>query len=178
MTAREPYSRRNGCQGGYTLIELILVMLVIGVVLAVAFPRFGVLGGGDLRLESRTLIGHVQGLYGEATFTRKLHRLVFDLDEQRYWAEVEVGGEQGFGPVGRTFLKPKILPDNIRLVDVTTARSGKHSDGHAYAYFYPLGRADFTTVHLRDGDQVMTLQVNPITGRVSVADRYLEGLTG
>ncbi|MBI5135836.1 MAG: type II secretion system protein [Nitrospirae bacterium] len=187
---RRPFRQwRAAGQGGFTLIELVLVLFVIGMVVAVAFPRFRNLGGGDLDSETRTLIGHIQGLYSEATFTRRTHRLVFDLDGNRYWAEVanvtETEGETGpektqaFAPVVTTFLRPVRLPRDVELTDVTAAGRGKRSDGTAYTYFYPLGRTDFTVIHLSQGDdRQVTLRVNPVSGRVTLDDGYREEFTG
>jgi hypothetical protein len=158
-------------------MELVLVMFIIGMMMAVAFPKFRNIGGGDLRQESRTLIGHVQALYGEATFTRRPHRLVFDLEANRYWAEVANG--DSFGPVDATFLKPVTLPLNIEISDVVSGGRGKKSMGTAYTYFHPLGRVDFTIIHMAKGDdEVMTLQVNPITGKVTVTDIYTDVISG
>ncbi|MFQ5509116.1 MAG: Tfp pilus assembly protein FimT/FimU [Leptospirillia bacterium] len=166
--------RRSGRAGGFTLIEVTLVLFVIGIMMAVAFPKFRNISGGDIKGEARTLIGQVQGLYGEATFTRRAHRLVFDLDGGRYWGEVKVGDK--FQSVARTFLKPHAMPRNVSLRDVTTPRDGKRSDGTTYAYFHPLGRVDFTTIHLEteDGDDVLTLELNPINGKVKVTAGDLE----
>ncbi len=169
-------------QGGFTLIELTLVMFIIGMLVALTFPKFRNIGGGDIKLETRTLIAYVQGLYSEATFTRRQHRLVLDLSENRYWGEAEqptgMGrptGRKVFRPVGRDFLKPVTLPKGVTLDDAIVGAFGKRTDGTVYANFYPLGRVDFTTIHLSDdGDGVMTLMVNPITGQVTVSNRYLE----
>lgn len=169
--AIRPFAR-GACQRGFTLIEITLVMIILGLVAALIVPNITNVGGGDIKLESRTLIGHIQAAYNEATFTRTRHRMVFDLDEQRYWTEVEAG--TAYAPVESNFLKRVDLPVNIRFADVMTGPSGKRSEGRAYAHFYPLGRVDFTTIHLEteDGD-AMTLLVNPLTGRVKVADGYV-----
>ncbi len=187
-----PHRRTWAGQGGFTLIELTLVMLVIGLMMAITLPKFRNIGGGDMKLEARTLIGQIQGLYSEATFTRRQHRLVFDLDANRYWGEAEVPtppqrDESGrpvlakkvFQPVTRDFLKPVTLPAGVELTDVIAGAFGKRSGGVVYTNFYPLGRSDFTTIHLEDdASDVMTLMVNPITGRVTVSDSYLEQVTG
>jgi len=191
MNAATPSIRsrwRPAPEAGFTLIELMLVMFIIGTILAVALPKFSNIGGGSLKHETRTLIGNIQALYGEATFTRRQHRLVFDLGENRYWAEVaqvaEVGSEGEtlavrFQPVAATFLKPVKLPINIEISDVQSGSRGKKSMGTAYTYFHPLGQVDFTTIHMAQGDDdIMTLQVNPITGKVTLADGYMDTVNG
>jgi prepilin-type N-terminal cleavage/methylation domain-containing protein len=165
-------------EAGFTLLEVMLVVLVIGMMLAVAYPRFRNLGGGDVKTEARTLIGRIQGLYAEATFTRRTHRLVYDLDERRYWGETQTEGG-GFTPVERTFMAPVALPAGVDIKDVTTERAGRRDEGKAYTYFLPLGRADLTTIHLeQEGDGELTLQVNPLTGKVRVEKGYVERWEG
>jgi prepilin-type N-terminal cleavage/methylation domain-containing protein len=164
---------------GFTLLEVVLVLLIIGVVLAVAFPRFANIGGGDLKLEARTLIGRIQGLYAEAAFTRRPHRLVLDLDQERYAAEVMNVETRTFAPVDPTFMPPVQLPSGIDLKDVTTARAGKRQEGQVALLFDPTGQAEFATIHLEDRDGgTLTLEVNPLTGRVAVKEGYVETTTG
>ncbi len=170
-------ARAQTCARGFTLLEVMLVMMIIGVITALVFPKITNLGGGNLKVETRTLIGHIQALYSEATFTRKMHRLVFDLDAERYHAEVAVNGV--YSPVEDNFLKPVKLPVNIEFTDVVTQGASKRSEGRAYAYFHPLGRVDFTTIHMEDEDDVaMTLEINPLTGRVQVKEGYVDVLSG
>lgn len=176
---RASLQRRPFGRAGFTLLELVLVLLVIGVVTALVFPKFRNLGGGDVKVEARTLIGRIQGLYNEATFTRRTHRLVYDLDAQRYWGEVKEGRGDAYTPVDPAFMSPVTLPSGVSLEDVVTERAGKRQEGKAYTYFLPLGRAEFTTIHLeaKDGPQ-LTLRVNPLTGKVRVDSGYVEAEHG
>jgi prepilin-type N-terminal cleavage/methylation domain-containing protein len=174
---RQPRTGRG--REGFTLLEVVLVLFIIGVVVAVAFPRFRNIGGGDVKLEARTLIGRIQGLYAEAAFTRRPHRLVLDLDEERYSAEVMNADSRTYSAVDRTFMAPVQLPSGIDLKDVITARAGKRSEGQAEIRFDPLGQAEFAEIHLEDRDgATLTLRINPLTGKVAVLDGYVETTAG
>jgi hypothetical protein len=49
------------------------------------------------------------------------------------------------------------------------------SDGRVHTQFYPSGRIDRTLVHLaraNDERDAMTVEINPVTGRVKVYAEY------
>lgn len=84
-----------------------------------------------------------------------------------------------FAPVASSFLHAVTLPRDVELTDVIAAGRGKRTDGMAYSYFYPLGRVDFTVIHLsEEDDREVTLMVNPVSGKVKVTDGYLEAVAG
>jgi general secretion pathway protein H len=166
-------------RSGFTLIELVLVLFVIGLVLAVSFPKIAGLGRGDLRQTSRHLIRTVQILVDRAEATKKLYRLNYDLERQEYWATVlqPVSEEAGeFVPVNSALLKRVALPDPIRFKDVVTLRQGKITEGEAYTQFYSSGLVERTLFHITDEDQgeSLTLIIQPLTGRVKVLEGYVE----
>jgi len=163
---------------GFTLIELALVLFVIGLVVAVTFPKLTGFGRGDLKLSSRHLIRTVQLLVDRAEATKRLYRLNYDLEKQEYWATVlqsASGGEGEFVPVDPALLTRVTLPEPIRISDVTTLRQGKITEGEAYTQFYPNGWVERTLFHLTDQEkETVTLVVQPLTGRVKVLEGYVE----
>jgi hypothetical protein len=63
-----------------------------------------------------------------------------------------------------------LLPDGVRIRDVTVEGIGTLSRGTISTQFYPEGYVDATLVHLIDKkDRVMTLRIDPLTGQVAVA---------
>jgi general secretion pathway protein H len=159
---------------GFTLIELILVLFIVGLLFAAVFPKVSGLGRGDLKLSSRHLIRTVQLILDRSTSTKRLYRLHYDLDNQQYWASVlQEDGE--FVPVDPTVLTRVTLSKPIRIEDVTTLRQGKVTEGEAYTQFYPTGMVEKTLLHLTKGDEdQVTLIVQPLTGRVKVMEGYIE----
>lgn len=73
---------------GFTLIEVMLVIAVIGLVATSAVVGFRHLARSDLRTSAAQLAGALRYLYDRASATGKMHRLVFDFEEGSYWAEV------------------------------------------------------------------------------------------
>jgi general secretion pathway protein H len=161
-------------QSGFTLIELILVLFIVGLLLATVFPKLSGLGRGDLNLTSRHLIRTVQLIMDRSTSTKRLYRLHYDLDHHQYWATVLQGNGE-FVPVDPSVLTRVTLPRLVQFEDVTTLRQGKVTQGEAYTQFYPTGMVEKTLLHLTLGDkETVTLMVQPLTGRVKVMEGYVE----
>jgi len=161
-------------QAGFTYLELAIVMLILGVVAAWAFPTIQNVGSSDLRLSARHLVRTVYFLADRAAATKKIYRLNYDLDRREYWVAVQ-SGKGEFTPLDTAVVKRTKLPEIVRFTDVNTLHQGKVTLGVAYTDFYPVGRVDKTTVHLTDEHKDdLTLVVNPVTGRVKVYEGYLE----
>ena len=162
------------CPRGFTFIELAVVLLILGIVLALAFPALHSLSSNDLKLTARHMIRTVYFLANRAAVTKRTYRLHYDLDRHEYWASVR--SESGeFVPVSATTVTRKSLPESVRFEGVDTLRQGKITLGKAHTDFYPVGRIDKTVLHLIDkNERALTLVLNPLTGRVKVYEGYLE----
>lgn len=159
---------------GFTLAELLVVLLIIGLSVLLVFPTIVGVGGGDLGQVSRDLIGTVQFLHQEAIATKRVHRLQYDISRGEYWATVAADGE-AFLPVRSALVPRKTLPANVAFQDIWTARGGKRAVGEAATEFLPLGGVERTTIHLREeGGATQTLIISPFTGRVRVEAGYAE----
>ena len=80
--------RRRGPQGGFTLIEMMVVLVIIGLISGMSIRGLRALAKSDLRANTAKMSGAVRFLFDRASTTGKYHRLVIDVDEGRYWAEV------------------------------------------------------------------------------------------
>ena len=73
---------------GFTLIELMVVLAIFGLLMGLGTRGFRALAKSDLRSSSAHLSGAIRYLFDRASTTGKIHRLVIDIGEGRYWAEV------------------------------------------------------------------------------------------
>jgi len=80
--------RRRRPASGFTLIEIIVVLAVIALIMSLGVKGLRSLGRADLRAGATHLAGSIRFLFDRASTTGKIHRLVFDFDNDRYWEEV------------------------------------------------------------------------------------------
>lgn len=72
---------------GFTLIEVLVALLIISLVSATAVVGMRRMARTDLRTSALKLSGAIRYLFDRASATGKIHRLVFDFEQGRYWAE-------------------------------------------------------------------------------------------
>ena len=85
---RDPRGSARRPSQGFTLIEVMVAMLVIALIATVGVKGFRTVTKGNLREGSAHMSGAIRFLFDRASITGKYHRLVIDLNEGRYWAEV------------------------------------------------------------------------------------------
>lgn len=154
---------------GFTLIEIIVTLALLGLIFAVAMPKFGV--AGTLSSSSRQMVGTIQSLFTASASSKKTYRLYFDLDQQAYWAAV-VTTDGDRLPTDSSLARREVLPAGIRFRDISTFQHGKAMTGKVFVQFFPGGRMEHTVIHLTDrNEETMTLWANPLTGAVQAVDR-------
>jgi len=78
---------------GFTLIELMVVLVIIAVVTAAVVTGIGSLRGASTSTEANKLTVAVRYLYNLSVISGKTHRLVIDLDSRTYWGEEEASSD-------------------------------------------------------------------------------------
>jgi prepilin-type N-terminal cleavage/methylation domain-containing protein len=159
---------------GFTLIELTVVIVVLGVMLTLVIPRLGEIGEANLKRSSRHLTGMIRFLRDEAQAKKTVYRLVFDVTNNRYWADVlTITGEQ---TVEYRKLSSELAGEGS-LSGSTTFRSvvvSSHPD-EPFIRFTPDGWVESAFIHLRDGsDRDFTLIVRPLSGDTELHEGYVE----
>ena len=76
---------RRSSKNGFSLIELIIVIMIIGVVTAIAMPKFAHAGSGRrLSAARKTLLSDIAMVKLRARATSKVHLIKFYPDEEIY----------------------------------------------------------------------------------------------
>ncbi len=159
---------------GFTLIELTIIIVILGVMLSLIIPRLGEIGEANLKRSARHLTGIIRFLRDESQSRKLVYRLRFDVQGGRYWAEVmTLTSDQA---VEFRRLQSEIGTEGS-LAGQTSFRDVKVS-GHfddPYIQFTPDGWVENAAIHLQDGEgRDFTLLVNPLMGSTELRKGYIE----
>lgn len=74
-------------EGGFSLIEVIIVMALMAFVYSVALPQFNMRSGAETATKLNGLAGDIRGAFDLAVLTGKPYRLVIQFNSGDYWLE-------------------------------------------------------------------------------------------
>ena len=159
-------------QAGYTLIELAVVILLIGLMLFLAAPRIRhTLLDDSLKSTARHLTGLAKALRNEAVREQVDYVLHLDLNNNAVWTySADMTPEKRSERQKGAF---KLLPD-VKIADVYRIGQEKKTDGDATIIFFKRGYVQPTVVHLAKGDRAFTLVFQPFLSAVELHDQYID----
>ena len=134
---------------------------------------------GDLRRATRMIISEVNRLRGRAACTHRKQELGFNIDKNHLYTlkplqEGKIPSELLLEEREAAF-EIKDLPEGVVLEDVVIFSRGKVQWGEAVIRFFANGCVEGSLIHLKNHkDEVYTLQINPITGRIKIYDSYID----
>ncbi|SPD72469.1 putative Prepilin-type N-terminal cleavage/methylation domain protein [uncultured Desulfobacterium sp.] len=159
---------------GYTLIELIVVMVLIGLVFSLAAPSFrDVVLTDNLKATTRKLIGLIDNIRNEAIEQHTDQIVFFDLEKNSYWygpADMTEEGEELYRKKNT-----QKLPSGARLTEIWTMGS-KIRDGEPTIRFFKNGYSQQSAIHIKEerGKREFTLVIRPFLPGVKVVEHYFE----
>jgi general secretion pathway protein H len=157
---------------GFTLIELMVIIVILSVVALLVFPKMSNNGNADLRSSARSVAAALRYLEDKAVSTKTAYRMSIDMNDSsiRVSRILSDGDEQ---PDDDVFFSGKLLADDITVADVITSRLGKVSVGEVQLDFTPMGLRELATIHLRSkSDRFYTVTAYPRNNRVKVFENY------
>jgi general secretion pathway protein H len=80
---------------GFTLIEVLIVVAVIGVLALAAAPAVNSFTGANARSSASEIAGAFRYLFDTATLRHQTCRMVFDIDGREWWAECTTAAPGG-----------------------------------------------------------------------------------
>ena len=169
-----------GAAGGFTLLEIAVVIFIMGLVMTLAIPYIGGFHSSALKSEARRLAGRAGYLYDEASTEKVIFRITFDLDHNGYYVSRmdPYSAKPEFKPYGGTWGFQVWMPPGVKLRDVSVEGIGSAKAGAISCQFYPAGYVDATVVHMiSDSGAALTLTFNPLTGNPSIVRGDLPPVT-
>ncbi|MEA3545517.1 MAG: prepilin-type N-terminal cleavage/methylation domain-containing protein [Thermodesulfobacteriota bacterium] len=153
-------------RSGFTLVELLVVVIVLSLVGFISLPLLANRGEGNERRMVRRIAGTVKQLYNEATLTRDEHLLRFDLSRnsmQAFRLRSRPGGVEK-EPFGREVI---LAPLQLKQVDMTG--KGTFRTGQVVVRIFPLGWMEPARLFVvKEGGNEMELTFSPLTGSLTI----------
>ena len=72
---------------GFTLLEILVVLVLLSLLIAVAVPALGALSGVHLRSQTGLLTGAIRDTYARTALQGRSSRMVMDFDKNAWWIE-------------------------------------------------------------------------------------------
>lgn len=157
---------------GYTLIELIVVLVLLGLMLGLTVPKFRQAVMSDsLDATSLRIIGLVGNLRERAISDQVSYVLHIDLRGKKIWAFAGTASEEEQETARERAYQ---LPDDVKIADIWSWSSGKLYD-EAKIHFNKKGYIEQAMIHLQslDGRQ-LSLELTPFLGSIKIHDGYVD----
>ena len=130
---------------GFTLIEMVVALAVLGLVFAVSAARFNrMFSGTRLEAAARGLGDHFAYAVSRAYTTGKYHTIEFDLGAGRYWLKPGREDEEGVKLLERG------LGSGVRFTDIQSEGETYSPPGVLSVEVSPLGFTGDLLVNLED----------------------------
>ena len=163
-------SPNNGQENGFTLLELIVVITLLGIMLVFTVPRFhNTLFVDESKKSARWIIGKIRALKEAAIRNQTNFTLHIDLDTQQYW---ETDESMSAETRESAALNAASLPGDLKIADIEYPIRGKINSGRADIMFYKTGYTDKLLIHLQDDAQYVTFLIEPFLSEVTRYETY------
>jgi prepilin-type N-terminal cleavage/methylation domain-containing protein len=164
--------KRPLSQTGFTLIELMLVIMVVGVILFLAVPATrDVLTTDKLKKASRQLIGLERQLRVDAVRDQLDYTLNIDLPSSVFWITASDMTPEKQDEVKKN---ARQLPEGVTISDIVGENDKKHADGEIRIKFGRNNTCPPAVIHLAYAENKMTLVINPFLGITGIYDKYVD----
>lgn len=171
---QESALQRSADSQGFTLLELIVVIFLMGLLLVVSVPALrDSLLNDPLRSAGRKLIGYIGGVRELVVRQQKPYVIYVDLDGNRLWHLPEdTEAAELDDPPEKVELE---LPDGVELRDLWVRSSGNIARGVHELWLSRQGYLEKCVIRLEDGDgETLSFVLQTFLPEIEVREGYYE----
>ncbi len=186
---------------GFTLIEIMIVLVIIGLVLTLGVPKL-VNSKGKLKDEVKRFAIVAKQVHNAARLENRTYRIAFSLDEKKnhsYWIETGSGNvtllnddqlkklkeesdpkksliakNNGF-EISRSILRDRVkLPKDLFIDKIEYSDGKAITKGDASVHFFAQGLVQEAAIHLSDHKTLIwTIYISPLTAHTTIFDKNI-----
>lgn len=165
---------KSSCNKGFTLIEIVVVMVIVSMVLLLVIPRLPSSDEENLRTSARTLASTLRYLQERGATSKTAYYLALSPGTEKV-AVFESGADGSAKEPSDPLLQKSPLKEGIIIADVRIPRLGKINDGQLRLDVGSSGLREFVTIHLRSTEgRFWTVMAFPSGGKVKAFEGYHE----
>ncbi len=159
---------------GFTLLEIMVAIFIIGMIASMAVPRMSSMSGAKLRRTTRQLAATIGYVYEIAILKKTNFRICFDLEGSSYWIE-ELSGEEYFQS-SDVLLQTQVLPQEVYFRKVIVMDREAEPEEGVCIYFTPYGYVEEATIQLEveGGSSGYTLLTDTMSGKAIIYEGFVE----
>ena len=164
-----PLKKKNG---GYTLIELVVVITLISIMLFFAFPRFqDTVLTDNTKKFSRWLITNIRSLKAAAVRDQKRYILNVSLDSGKFWVTSDAMSEEERQNAENAGYS---LPEDVHIIDMEFPLKGKITGGQAEISFYKADYSDKVMIHIENNRRKqLSFLIEPFLPGAKLYEEYV-----
>ncbi|MCX7634722.1 MAG: prepilin-type N-terminal cleavage/methylation domain-containing protein [Syntrophales bacterium] len=157
--------------GGYTLVELIVVVVIIGIVLTFAAPRLrDTLLDDSLTAAARRLAGAVKDLRGDAVREQNDYIVHFEIGGGSWWYSTPDMTPEKMEETRRNAFS---FPRDVRVAAIALGVEKVRIEGEVKIVFFRQGFVQPAVIQLAKGERVVSVVLEPFVRQVKIYGQRL-----
>ncbi len=174
ITSRQipAYAKKRKTSGGFTLIELIVVLVLLSIMFTFALPKMdGFLFSSDTDRVSKWIFLNVASLKSKAVKDQVVYSLNADTDENSFFISTEEMDEEMLDEARKNSFK---LPEDVRIIDIVFPFEISEEDEESTGIlFYTKGYSDNAIIHVENSNgEKISYIIEPFLPSVDIREGF------